>query len=277
MVKNPLHFMNMTGVKLFISAFVALFIHAQTLFAAELHTEHWKNKNYIQDAFNEIALKNEYRQTEQRVLKWEEPIRYQFIYRDMPKNKMIENLFKTHLSHLEKITGHSIRHHNPNKRATQPNLSIYLSSDTSYGNVIKSVTGSNVKQIERKSHCMATYKSDRQNTIVEATIVIPVDHVFSRGLLVTCIVEEATQILGLPNDSDWVNPSIANDSSKIELLTGLDYLLLKILYDKSLKAGMPYPQNQKVIKKIIQKLEHNGQIGLATEIVNRRGLYRLLN
>ncbi len=41
-----------------------------------------------------------------------------------------------------------------------------------------------------------------------------------------------------PNDSDWVSLSMANDKSVLDLLTGLDYLLLKILYDNRLHAGM---------------------------------------
>jgi len=37
----------------------------------------WQDPVYIQKAFNEIALKNEYRATEGRILKWQAPIRYQ--------------------------------------------------------------------------------------------------------------------------------------------------------------------------------------------------------
>jgi len=154
---------------------------------------------------------------------------------------------------------------------------IHLTSDSDYGSVIQSLSSSPIPDIERNSHCMAHFKQNRQNAITQAQIVLPVDHVFSKGLLVTCIVEETTQILGLPNDSDWVNPSIANDVSKIELLTGLDYLFLKILYDKSLKAGLPYPQNQKAIQRIIQKLANNGEIKHAHQTIKQTGLYPIIH
>ncbi len=124
---------------------------------------------------------------------------------------------------------------------------------------------------------MGSFALNAQNQIEQAVVIIPVDHVYSRGLLVACIVEETTQVMGLPNDSDWVNPSIANDASRIELLTGLDYLLLKILYDSNLKAGMPLSQSQPIIKKIISDLQKNHQIKNAQHEVNKTGLYPLLN
>lgn len=71
---------------------------------------------------------------------------------------------------------------------------------------------------------MGWFKTNGKNEIISAEIVLPLDHVFSRGLLISCIIEESTQVLGLPNDSDWVHPSIANDARKVELLIGLDYI-----------------------------------------------------
>jgi hypothetical protein len=50
------------------------------------------------------------------------------------------------------------------------------------------------------------------------------------GLLPACIVEELAQAMGLPNDSGLVNPSVANDKSVLELLTGLDDFMLRIIF-----------------------------------------------
>ena len=236
----------------------------------------WQDPVYIQKAFNEIALKNEYRATEGRILKWRAPIRYQFVYHKLKKNPLIEQLFHTHLQHLQTITKHPIQPHNP-RHTGQANLLIHLTPDSLYEKVIQSTSPTHTKDLARKSHCMAGFERNRQNTIIKAQVVIPVDHVFSKGLLVSCIVEETTQVLGLPNDADWVNPSIANDATKIELLTGLDYLFLKILYDKSLKPGLPYPQNQRVIQRVIQKLQSNGEIKHASQTINQTGLYPELN
>lgn len=232
----------------------------------------WQNPNYIQKAFNEIALKNEYKKTSQRILKWQSPIRYGFHYHQIPKNNLVEELFETHLKHLAQIT------HLPlNKTAQSNNLKIHLTSDKNYGNVIQKFTQTSVKDIERDSHCMGSFKTNRNNEIISAEIVLPLDHVFSRGLLVSCIVEESTQVMGLPNDSDWVHPSIANDASKVELLTGLDYIFLKILYDTNLKAGMSKTQSQPIIRQVIQKMDRDGVIKRAHIQVNQSGLYPSVN
>ena len=236
----------------------------------------WQDPAYIQKAFNEIALKNEYRATEGRILKWRSPIRYQFVYHNLKKNPMIEQLFHTHLQHLQTITGHPIQAYQPH-HIGQANLLIHLTPDKYYDQVIQSTSPNTIEGLARSSHCMAGFQRNQQNAITRAQVIIPVDHVFGKGLLVTCIVEETTQILGLPNDADWVNPSIANDATKIELLTGLDYLFLKILYDKSVKAGLPFPQNQKIIRRVIQKLQSNGEIKHAGQTINQSGLYPTIN
>jgi len=265
-----------TSIKRILLLGSLIFLSTQSLSMQEDSLKQWQNKQYIQSAFNEIALKNEYRSTDQRILKWKKPIRYQFVYHNLKTNPLVERLFDAHLSHLQNITGHSIQPYNTSDK-DKANLFIHLTPDINYQKVIQAVSKNQVKNIAQKSNCMATFKRNTKNAIVEAQVVLPVDHVFSRGLLITCIVEETTQILGLPNDSNWVNPSIANDASRIELLTGLDYLLLKILYDKSLKAGAPYPQNQQAIKQVIKRLELDGEIKHASKTINQAGLFPLLN
>lgn len=232
----------------------------------------WQNIDYIQKAFNEIALKNEYKKTKRRIVKWQQPIHYQFQYHQIKQNPLVENLFKIHLSHLADITQHTIIQSKINS-----NLTIHLTTDKNYGHVIKSNTQSTVKNIERDSNCMGFFTTNKHNEIIQAHIVIPVDHAFSKGLLVACVVEETTQVMGLPNDSDWVNPSIANDASKIELLTGLDYILLKTLYQPKLKAGMAFDKSQPVIRKRLKALWRTKQIQGANLIVNSKGLYPFVN
>ncbi len=136
---------------------------------------------------------------------------------------------------------------------------------------------SDVKNLSRESHCMGTYHLNKQHEIVHAAIIIPVDHAMSRGLLPACIVEEITQVMGLPNDSDWVNPSIANDKSRIDLLTGLDYIMLKLLYSPDVKAGMNQNDIQPIVRRELQFYQRNGLIRKAGHLVNKAGLYPLLN
>lgn len=246
-----------------------------TIANADILTD-WQDKQYIQKAFSEIALKNEYKKTSAKLLKWQTPINYQFFYYQLPKNPMVETLFTEHLKHLQEITLLPITASNTQHNKAV-NLRIHLTKDENYAQVIQQKTSADINNLATQSHCMASFKTNRKNEIIKADIVIPVDHAFSKGLLVACVVEETTQIMGLPNDSDWVNPSIANDASKHELLTGLDYIMLKILYHPNIKAGMQGAKLQTTVKRVIHQLEQNNEISKAWKTVNQSGLYPYVN
>ncbi|WP_071672382.1 DUF2927 domain-containing protein [Nioella nitratireducens] len=54
----------------------------------------------------------------------------------------------------------------------------------------------------------------------------------------SCMEEELAQGMGLPNDSDLARPSIFNDDEEYGVLTRQDELMLRMLYDDSLRCGM---------------------------------------
>ena len=58
--------------------------------------------------------------------------------------------------------------------------------------------------------------------------------------------------MGLPNDSTDVYPSIFNDHSFNNFLTGLDYLLLQLLYSDVLKSGMTGEEVEQQVHTITQ-------------------------
>lgn len=270
LTQTPKRFNQCFGLTL--ATLLLLFTLSVSVYANGLND--WQKPKYIQKAFNEIALKNEYRSSQLRILKWHQPINYHFQYHQIGRNLMVEQLFHTHLKQLSQITNLPITHTNISNQA---NLVIHLTADINYKTVIQKHTPSRVKDIATESNCMGSFTTSASKEITKGQIVLPLDHVFSRGLLVACIIEETTQLMGLPNDSDWVNPSIANDASKIEFLTGLDYLFLKILYSKQLKAGMNFNQSQPIITKIIGKLQKSKEIEKASSKVNQQGLNPLVN
>ena len=67
-----------------------------------------------------------------------------------------------------------------------------------------------------------------------------------------CIVEEITQALGLPNDSDTNFYSIFNDRSPHISLTSKDKQMLRLLYDPRLTAGMKEPEVRRVAAEVLQ-------------------------
>ena len=128
----------------------------------------------------------------------------------------------------------------------------------------------------RHSVCLGQFTTTTQGAIRKATVIIPVDRARARGKLISCIVEELTQVMGLPNDSLDVYPSIFNDQSIYMLLTGLDYLLLKILYDPRLIPGMDRSQAAPVVKKIVDDYQRQKLTHQAGQSVRTGKLYELL-
>jgi hypothetical protein len=103
----------------------------------------------------------------------------------------------------------------------------------------------------KESVCLANIKVAKDHSINRAIVIIPVDRARAHGKLLSCVVEELTQVLGLPNDSDKVYPSIFNDKSTNDALSGLDFILLKLLYNRQLKAGMSIRQTKAIVKKLL--------------------------
>ncbi len=67
-------------------------------------------------------------------------------------------------------------------------------------------------------------------------ILVKAEH--SNLMRESCVHEEMAQALGLTNDSPTARPSIFNDDEEFAFLTLHDEILLKMLYDRRLRAGM---------------------------------------
>lgn len=233
----------------------------------------WQKPAYIEKAFIEIALKDEYKKTDLRIRKWLAPIKYRVNFIHLKPYAPVEHMIQAHMQQLKHITRHPIQEASNSQQA---NLNVYITKDRYYKDVIQKYTGSKLKNISVESNCMGTFKQNGRHEIIGATVVIPIDNTMSQGLLPACVVEELTQVMGLPNDSDWVYPSVANDVSKIELLSGLDYIFLKLLYSKEIKAGMTLQDTRKTIRHLIKNYQAGGIIKRANFKVRQEGLYPLL-
>ncbi|MBR9882186.1 MAG: DUF2927 domain-containing protein, partial [Oceanospirillales bacterium] len=134
---------------------------------------------------------------------------------------------------------------------------------------------SNGGSIPPRTLCLARIWS-QGGEISRALVAIPVDLASQEGKLVSCIVEELTQILGLPNDSEKVYPSIFNDRSTDQLLSGLDFVLLRLLYDPRMQSGMGPEQVRRAGRPIVLEYQRQGVIDGAAREVRRGELYSLL-
>jgi hypothetical protein len=246
------------------------------LIARSVHSEsfeHWQNPHYIADSFVEIALKNEYAPGMSVVRKWQQPVRYFFDHR-VPDQTLHEELTVMHLNHLAQITGLDFQPV-PNRQAA--NLFIVFSTEQALKQeLVKDFDISKAQareQLFRHSVCLARFKVHSDFSIAKAWVIIPVDRARAHAKLLACIVEELTQVMGLPNDSEKVYPSIFNDKTYHDLLTGLDYLLLKLLYQPSILPGMNQQQVRPLILKQLALFQQQQLIRQAETRVRDGALY----
>ena len=232
----------------------------------------WKNPAYIIQAFDKIALKNEYDKDKHRVRKWRQPVRV-FVEHQVGDNGLHAQLVQMHLSHLAQITGHSIVKVDSLEEA---NLHLVFTRQSQWADVVMRLMGASAASNIHGSVCMGKFALNSQNEIERAWVVIPVDQAQMHGKLVACVVEEITQVLGLPNDSVKVFPSIFNDKTPQDLLTGLDYILLKLLYSADIHAGMTAAEVQPILQKLLEQWLRDGTLTQADKAVRQGQLYPLL-
>jgi len=232
----------------------------------------WKGSANITQAFSEIALKNEYDKDKHRVRKWHVPVRV-FIEHQVGDKALHAQLVQMHLAHLAEITGHDIQLVDV---LSEANLHLVFTRQSLWVDDIMRLMGPNAAKNVHGSVCMAKFALNANSEIDRAWVIIPVDQAKMHGKLVACVVEEITQVLGLPNDSEKVFPSIFNDKTPQDLLTGLDYILLKLLYSTEIKAGMTTTEVQPIIQKQLIQWQRDGTLSDADKTVRQGQLYGLL-
>jgi len=190
-----------------------------------------------------------------------------------PKTPRYARLTRMHLDHLAQITGHSIAIEPNAKRA---NLKVVFTQESRYRQDIQTYLSKAALAQANSSVCMASIRTNKQHAITQGIVIIPVDQAQRHRKLVTCIVEEITQVMGLPNDTESVYPSIFNDKTPDDLLTGLDGLLLKLLYHPKLKAGMREQQIRPILQSVLNQWAIDGTIENANTTMRQGALYPLL-
>lgn len=235
----------------------------------------WQEIDYIKASFLDIALGREYEKNQKtRLVRWKKTIKIH-VASDSGDKRLQHDLLSTHIKHLASITGHPILFDVP---LTQANITIVFTQYKQMRNKVSQYMG-DPKYYEKalnEAICIGTFKINKRGEIFKGVIIIPVDYARQNARFLDCIVEEITQLLGLPNDSDKVYPSIFNDNSIDAYLSPLDYILLKALYSPRLKAGMSQHQVIEALDFVIADLNKNSDIEDAISRVNQQSLKRYL-
>lgn len=208
----------------------------------------------LAENFMRIALFDEYRrgsggfvreETASNLRRWEIPVRIGIRFGpSVPPEKQATDRARiaSFAARLSQVTGHPI---SVDERA--PNFFIHVVSEderealeptiraTLPGLGAAEVAG--ITQMPKTTYCLVYALADNTTgAYTRAFAVIRAEH--PDLLRLSCLHEELTQGLGLPNDSPRARPSIFNDDEEFALLTDQDELLLRILYSRDLRPGM---------------------------------------
>ncbi len=218
--------------------------------------------------FERIAFYNEYNaqftgKGEKTLMRrWERPVRMEIVFGDgVPPSEREEDgaAVRAYAGRLAGITGHSIK-----VGGGAPNFMVIIANEDDREEAlmqaaarVPGVTQASLaalQDLRRDTYCIvAAYAGGPDpSTYTAAVAVIRAENPSLMRL--ACIHEELAQGLGLANDSPAARPSIFNDDDEFALLTRHDEMLLKMLYDPRLHAGISAEEAAPTIREIASEL-----------------------
>ncbi|WCN15536.1 DUF2927 domain-containing protein [Marinomonas mediterranea] len=237
--------------------------------------ERWQHDAYIENSFIKIALEREYKKTANpKIIRWEQPVKI-FFSSDAGDSAFQKELLSVHAQHLSHITGLPIDFTLDPEEA---NLYAIFTYYNQMEDKVRQYAGDPNKSRKAldEALCLGKIFTNTHSEITKSVIIIPVDYARQKARFLDCIVEEITQLLGLPNDSGDVFPSIFNDVSTDIYLSPLDYLLLRTLYSPRLKTGLNVTQTKAILPDIMKDLHQTKEIENAINLVQEYSLKRYL-
>ncbi|MBT3305739.1 MAG: DUF2927 domain-containing protein [Alphaproteobacteria bacterium] len=227
----------------------ALLVTAMLIPVTSSAGERLSNSEIVRN-FNIIAFGNEYTQHRyERIRKWRKPVVARI---DGNPPAYFEDFVRQHLRDLSKITGHPLKLAYSARMRKEKRIPKGLTSKSfnmfllfypmaKMTTVVRKQLGTkmdpSLKRLKRGASTCEAQVFKKGDEIRTAVILFPAYD--DRKTLRACVVEELTQVMGLINDSNRVQPSIFNDTSQFFELTGHDRLLLRILYDARIPVAMP--------------------------------------
>lgn len=206
--------------------------------------------------FRQIALQNEYKISGGRFVegrsqtflrRWEGPVRVGTIFGDSTS----ENAARLNNSEVSKYTRRLARLTSTDmKTASAKNanfLVLFLNEEEqikfaeTLPSLLSDISPAVVdafRNSPRNIFCAAFAFTKPGQKGVYGNVLILVKSEHSDFMRKSCIHEEMAQAMGLTNDSPDARPSIFNDDEEFAFLTRHDEILLRMLYDPRLKAGM---------------------------------------
>jgi Protein of unknown function (DUF2927) len=224
----------------------------------------------LAENFMRIALFDEYRrgtggfvreETQSNLRRWEGPVRIGLRFGpSVPPDRQATDRARiaSFVARLARITGHPM---SVDDRA--PNFFIHIVSEDereALGPTIRATLPglsaadvAGITAMPRTTYCLVYALAEgNSGAYTRAFAVIRSEH--PDLLRLSCLHEELTQGLGLPNDSPRARPSIFNDDEEFAFLTDQDELLLRLLYSPELRPGMTAAQARPIVFSLARRL-----------------------
>ncbi|WP_417525667.1 DUF2927 domain-containing protein [Marinovum sp.] len=197
-----------------------------------------------------------------RLKRWGQPIRMSVEFGStVPQSQKAADRAEVarYAARLSRVTGHPIT-----MTDTDPNYYVlYMSEDDGQAlparikQIVPNINENALnifRSLPRSIHCLVIAFSSEPggHEYAKSIALIRAEH--PSLLRKSCVHEELAQGLGLANDSPRARPSIFNDDDEFALLTGHDELLLKMLYDRRLRAGMSWDEAAPIVETIADDL-----------------------
>lgn len=222
--------------------------------------------------FEQLVLTDEYREGAGLTLasgelgvvrKWVRPVRVaaEFAPSTLPAQRERDLAELTrYVARLSRITGHPIASSVPeganfhvlfvgqDDRGYARNRLLQLVPD------VDRATLALIDQPPRSVQCLVVAFSERAGQATYHQAVAIIRNELPDLLRRSCIHEEVAQGLGLANDSPFARPSIFNDDDEFALLTSHDELLLKMLYDPRVPAGLGAEASRPIVRQLAEEL-----------------------
>lgn len=234
----------------------------------------FSQRQLVED-FVQIALFDEYqltngtlvpRKSASRLRRWDGPVRVSVSYGETvpsEQRRTDQAAFNRYLRRLSRATGNPVTSASPKnanfhvfmvnedeRRALGPQLEALVPGISPA--LVRTVTS-----MPRSTFCTVfAFSVDSASNYYRAVAVIRAEQ--PDILRLACIHEELAQGMGLANDSPSARPSIFNDDEEFALLTRHDELLLEMLYDPRLRAGMQADEARPILRQIAAEMMGGG-------------------
>lgn len=225
--------------------------------------------------FVRIALFDEYRddgtvlrsqQTLSRLRRWDSPVRFAVDFGPtvpLAQRAADTDRVTAYVNRLARVTGHPMTvtgGGSANFHVLILNEGDRRGYESALRALVPGIADSSVRaflNLDRTTHCLViAFAGGGSSSYSKAVALIRGEH--PDLLRLSCIHEELAQGLGLANDSPAARPSIFNDDEEFGLLTTHDEMLLRILYDARLRAGMTAAEAAPIARQIARELLASG-------------------